>query len=75
MTWVILAAMATCLAIGFYCGWIARDDRHDAREHEFLHPAGRHAASRPLRLRTTDQLAVLYGKPYPLGGASNADDV
>ena len=58
-----------CLACGFYAGWLIGRDSIETRDlgqrAEAAEQAirGRHARSWPLR--TTSELAALYGGPYP----------
>lgn len=69
MILIIMAAMVICLAAGFYAGWISAADHAEHRQLDRRAEAaeavikGRHARSWPLR--TTGELAALYGGPYP----------
>jgi len=58
-----------CIACGFYAGWISGKDHAEHRQLDRRAEVaeqvirGRHARSWPLR--TTSELAALYGGPYP----------
>ena len=66
MNLLIMAAMLVCLGIGFYLGWLYRDDRFEGQALEVRHPQGRHARTWELRLTPADPptdelIAIGYG--------------